>query len=121
MNFPVAVPNGSSCDGNLVTVRANSDLFSEALWQEASGSITRFAPSIVRDSSSLMAERSRREQKSKLDKLAEYKRAREGGKRELKACTTYPISGHKPGLPRDAFRQRTMSSTTKWAKSNTNT
>ncbi|KAF9482567.1 DNA polymerase alpha catalytic subunit [Pholiota conissans] len=31
-----------------------------------------------------MADRSRREQKSKLDKLAEYKRAREGGKRELK-------------------------------------
>ncbi|KAF8966275.1 DNA polymerase alpha catalytic subunit [Flammula alnicola] len=31
-----------------------------------------------------MADRSRRETKSKLDKLAEYKRAREGGKREFK-------------------------------------
>jgi hypothetical protein len=31
-----------------------------------------------------MADRSRREKKDKLDKLAEYKRAREGGKRTWK-------------------------------------
>jgi len=44
-----------------------------------------------------MAERSRREKQSKLEKLAEYRRAREGGKRVLKVIYFYkPLKSTVP-------------------------